>query len=148
MNIVHWENKLIGFGCDGASVNLSTNGLKGFLEERAPWVVTFWCLAHRLELSSKALFSTIDEMLLRLYFIYYEKSLKKCCDLDEVVQSLKDCLESSEMPVSQTKGNRPLCSCGTRFVNHKVVAMGRLVKKYGAYICHLVTLTEDNQLKL
>ena len=54
---------MIGFGCDGASVNIAANGLQGFL---VPWVIVFWCLAHHLELALKdalkgTVFSAIDE---------------------------------------------------------------------------------------
>jgi len=97
VGISEWENKLIGFGCDGTSVNLGAHGLRGHVEESVPWVVFFWCLAHHLELSLKdalkdMLFSTIDNMLMRVYYLYY-KSPKKCRDLDEVVVSLQLCLE-------------------------------------------------------
>lgn len=69
VGIIGWE-KLIGFGCDGTSINIGAGDLKGFLEKSAPWVVVFGCLAHRLELSLKdalkdTFFSSIDEMLLR-----------------------------------------------------------------------------------
>ena len=102
VGIVGWEEKLIGFGCDGASVNIGARGLRGFLENSVPWVVVFWCLAHRLELSLKdalkdTFFSSVDEMSLRVYYLY-EKSPKKCRELDEVVAELKMCLELSEMP--------------------------------------------------
>ena len=48
-----------------------------------------WCLAHRMELAVKGAlkgtsFDDIDEMLLRLYYIY-EKGPKKCCELNDVV---------------------------------------------------------------
>ena len=33
-----WRKKIIGFGCDGASVNIANRGLKGLLHESAPWV--------------------------------------------------------------------------------------------------------------
>ena len=83
-----------------------------------------WCPAHRLELALKdalkgTFFSTIDEMLMRMYYLY-ERSAKKCHDLDEVVASLKLCLEPTELP--QHGGNRPLHACGTRFISHKVTA--------------------------
>ena len=70
----------MGFGSDGASVNMAAGGLQGYLEADIPWVVVFWCLAHRLELSLKdalkhTFFSTIDEMPMRLYYLY-EKSPK------------------------------------------------------------------------
>ena len=41
------------FGSDGAGVNMAAGGLQGYLEAEVPWVVVFWCLAHRLELSLK-----------------------------------------------------------------------------------------------
>ena len=47
VGIVSWEEKLIGFGYDGASVNIGAGGLRGSLEKFVPWVVVFWCLAHR-----------------------------------------------------------------------------------------------------
>lgn len=54
MGVVGWENKLIGFGCDGTNANIGKHsGLKAHLKEAVPWVVVFWCLAHRLELSLK-----------------------------------------------------------------------------------------------
>ena len=50
-----------------------------------PWVFWMWCLAHRVELAIKdalksTTFDLIDEMLLRMYYIY-EKSPKKCREL-------------------------------------------------------------------
>ena len=85
-------------------------------------------------------------MLMHAYHLY-EKSPKKCHELDEVVASLRECLEEDEMPSSRTKGNRPLHACGTRFVSHKVAAINRFIDRYGAYINHLITLTEDSSVK-
>ena len=45
--------KLIGFGCGGTSVNIAERGLKMYLQDGAPWIEVFWCLAHRLELALK-----------------------------------------------------------------------------------------------
>jgi len=55
-----------------------------------------WCLAHRLELRIKdalkgTYFDGIDDMLLRLYYIY-ERSLKKCCELKDIVTDLQQFL--------------------------------------------------------
>ena len=124
MDPANWEDKLIGFGCDGTSVNIAGGRLRGYLEQSVPWVVVFWCLAHRLELSLKdalgaALFSSIDEML-RVYYVC-EKSQKKCCDLEDVVIELKACLEPTDMPTGG--GNRLLRACGTHFVAHKMAAL-------------------------
>ena len=66
---------------------------------------------------SKTYFTTVDELLLRIYYLY-EKSPKKCHELNEVVAELKQCLESGDLPAEG--GNRPLRACGTRFVAHKV----------------------------
>ena len=55
-----------------------------------------WCLAHRLELAIKdalkgTCFDLVDEMLLRLYYLY-EKSPKKSRELEDITVVLKDCL--------------------------------------------------------
>ena len=81
VGLATWEDKLIGFGCDGTSVNIAASGLRGYLEQSVLWVIVFWCLAHRLELSLKdtlgaTLFSCIDNMLMRVYYLH-EKSPKK-----------------------------------------------------------------------
>ena len=75
----------------------------------------------------------------------YEKSPKKCRELDEVVAKLKTCFESSVMP--DEGGNRPLRAFGTRFVSHKVKALDKLIDRYGAYVNHLTALTEDSKIK-
>ena len=74
-------SKLIGLGTDGASANVAASGLKGLVEGRLSWVFWMWCMAHRLELAikdalKKTAFDLIDELLLRLYYLY-EKSPKK-----------------------------------------------------------------------
>ena len=148
-----WKDKLIGFGCDGASVNMAAGGLRGYLQHCVPWVVVFWCLAHWLELAlkdalSSTLFSSIDNMLMRLYYLY-EKSPKKCRELEDVVAELRVCLEATHMPSSASGhgGNRPLRACGTRFVAHKVAVLERVVSRFGAYCNHLTNLSEDHTVK-
>lgn len=147
--MVDWKQKLVGFGCDCASVNMGANGLCGLLEQDVSWVISFWCLIHHLQLALKdslksTFFSTIDGMLTQLYLLY-EKSPKKCRELDEIVDSLHMCLSNEDMPTAG--GNRPLRACGTRFVGHKVMALNRLVDQYGAYLAHILELTEDSRVK-
>ena len=149
VGIKEWENKLIGLGCDGTNANIADGGLKGHIQKAVPWIIVCWCLAHRLELSLKdalksTFFSSVDELLLKVYFLY-ENSPKKCRELESVVEELRNCLQLSEMP--RIGGSRPLRACGTRFVVHKAAALGRLVDKYGAYLCHLVAMTEDASIK-
>ena len=102
MGAADWETKLIGFGCDGTNANIEDGRLIGLLKKAVPWVIVFWCLAHRLELALKdalksTFFTTIDGLLLQVYYMY-EKSPKKCSELEAVVQKLKTCLEPTEIP--------------------------------------------------
>ena len=78
-------------------------------------------------------------MLTRVYCLC-EKSPKMCVELADVVNELRQCLEDSDMPA---RGNRPLQACGTRFVAHKLAALGCLIDRYGAYFAHLLTLEND-----
>ena len=118
-------SRLIGIGCDGASVNMGDNALKGLVKADKPWIVFVWCLAHCLELALKdalkaTYFSTLEEMLMRMYYLY-AKAPKKCRELEEVISSLARCLDLSEF--SESGGKRPIRACGTRFISHKVAAL-------------------------
>ena len=99
MGITDWEKRMIGLGCDGCNANMGERGLRGLLQQSIPWVVVFWCLAHRLELSLKdalksTFFSTVDELLMQVYYVY-KKSPTKCKELLEVVNELKYKLDTS-----------------------------------------------------
>ena len=137
---------LVGGGTDGASVNVAEqNGMRGMMQDAHPWLLWSWCFAHRLELACKSalsstLFKGIEEMLLRLYYVY-EKSPKKTRELEEVVKELK---EVFEFP---SGGNKPVRSQGSRWINHKRKALQRVVDRYGAYISHLTALAEDGSVK-
>ena len=110
----------MGFGCDGTSVNFGAHGLRGHVEESIPWVVFFWCLAHRLWLSLNA----------DVYVLPISQITKKVLWSRLSSSSLKPCLEHSYMPHPKTKENRPLCACGTWFVSHKVAAIHRFIDRY------------------
>ena len=133
---------LVGGGTDGASVNIAPiNDMRAQLQGALPWLFWSWCYAHQLELACKDAFasplcSAILEMLLRLYYLY-EKSPKKSRELSAIAEDLK---EVFELPKG---GNLPIRSCGTRWINHKRKALQRVVDRYGAYLHHLTTLTED-----
>ena len=75
-NVLKSKPILIGGGIDGASVNVGNqNGMMAKMQRELPWLFWSWCYAHRLELAfkdsfSSNLFSSITEMLLRLYSLY------------------------------------------------------------------------------
>jgi hypothetical protein len=117
--------KLVGFGTDGAAANISKQGLKGLVEKELKWVFWMWCLAHRLELSVKdsltgTVFDSINEMLLRLYYIY-EKSPKKCRELEDLISDLGEFISFTD------KGLRPVRASGSRWISHKLSAMRRIL---------------------
>lgn len=137
--------KLVGIGTDGASANIAAAGLKGLVEKHLPWVYWMWCMAHCLELAVRdapktTTFDVVDELLLRLYYLY-EKSPKKCRELEDIVQDLRECFSIED------NGIKPVRSSGSRWVAHKLRAMTRVVSKFGAYTSHLTTLSEDSSLK-
>ena len=45
-------------------------------------------------------------------------------------------------------GVRPSRVCGTRFISHKVLALERILDRYGAYLNHFLALIEDPTTKL
>ena len=136
---------LVGIGTDGMSVNIAAAGLKGLVEGELQWVFWMWCLAHRQELALKGalkgtVFDLIDEMLVHLYYVY-EKSPKKCRELEGVVADLRQCVEFDD------SGVRPLRASGSRWVSHKVNAMKRILSKFGACTNHLTALSMDSSVQ-
>ena len=112
-------------------------------------MVVFWCLAHHLKLFledalKSTFFIAIDELLMQVYFMY-EKSPKKCCELEAVVEELKACSEPADIPGQG--GSRSLRTCGTRFIAQKVAALERLIDGFGAYIGYLTAMIEDSMIK-
>ena len=137
---------LIRGGTDGVSVNIGRhNSMRAKLQGVLEWLFWAGCYAHRLELASKngiasSLFKEIEELLLRLYYLY-EKSPKKTRELASIVQDLK---EAFDFPGT---GNVPLQSQGSHWINHKRRALQRVSDWYGAYMSHLIALSEDMSLK-
>ena len=98
-----------------------------------------WCMAHRLELAIKdamkaTAFDLIDDLLLRLYYLY-EKSPKKCRELEDIISDLKERLTFDDA------GIKPVCASGSRWVAHNN-AMKQVVSKFGAYTNHIAALSE------
>ena len=141
--ITSFEEKLVGLNVDGASVN--TGKHKGFaarIKKSAPWLNVVHCFNHRLELSIKdALeqipsFQTINEFLLKLYYLYHKnpKRLRLLYELSE---------EEGKSAQKLTKVG------GTRWVDHKYTAMERALQNYGIYMECVEEFTEtDSQASM
>ena len=147
-SVLNTESKpvLVGGGTDGASVNIGVHkGMKAQLQDILPWLFWAWCFSHRLELACKdsftsALFTEINEMLLRLYYLY-SKSPKKTHELALIGEDLK------EVFCFPKGGNVPVRCQGTRWISHKRRAMQRIVDRFGAYIQHLTAMVNDTSVK-
>ena len=80
------------------------------MERQLDWFFGMWYLAHRLELAVKdalkgTRFHSIDEMLLRLYYLY-EKSPQKCRELEEIILTSK-----STCALTMLGSNQFVCVC-------------------------------------
>ena len=112
-------NKLIGFTSDDASVNRGDkNSVKTSLRENSPWLVFIWCIAHRLELAIEnalqgMIFDTIDEMILRLFYLY-QKAPKKLHQLRELHEMYKGAM------YFLSGSCKPKKASGTRWISHKL----------------------------
>ena len=139
-------NKLIGFTSDGASVNRGDkNSVNTSLRENSPWLVFIWCIAHHLELAIEnalqgTIFDTIDEMILRLFYVYQKapKKLRQLRELHEIYKGAMDFLSDS----CKTKK-----ASGTRWISHKLGARKTCLDKWGIYIQHLEGFAEDKSYK-
>ena len=142
LGVDNYEEKLIGFCADGANVNKGgKTGVKALLQEVCPWILFIWCMSHRLELAIKesltgTQFMMIDEMLLHLYLLY-EKSPKKCNQLEELHEQLKEVYEFESGTL------KPLRSNGTRWITHKLSAIRLIIDKFGLYMRHLDDMVAD-----
>ncbi|CAB4003716.1 zinc finger 862-like [Paramuricea clavata] len=145
VGILPYHKKLVGFTSDGASVNRGcNNSIMTRLQEKSPWMVFIWCVAHRLELAlSDALktteFQDVDDMLLKMYLLY-KKAPKKVRQLKELHDLYKETMEFDE------GGIKPKKSSGSRWISHKLAAMKMCLDKWGLYIQHLETMTEDETI--
>ena len=119
--------------------------MKGQLQSSLPWLHWTWCYSHHLELACKdaltsPLFADINDMLLRLYYLY-KKSPKKSQELTTIVEELK---EVYQFPKG---GSLPVPCQGTRWISYKRKALQRVVDRFGAYVSHLAALIEDSTVK-
>ena len=84
---LEWEffkGRLVGLGCDGASVMLGCkSGLITLLQREQPVIVPIHCYGHRLELAFKdstkkvKLYGKLASLLLGLYYFYHQSALNR-----------------------------------------------------------------------
>ena len=92
------------------------DGVISILQRHLPWVIYVWCVAHRLELALKdalqgTIFDDVDEVLLRLYYLY-ENSPKKLRQLRDLQRMYSETLQFEQ------GGIRPKRACGMWFGFH------------------------------
>ena len=136
-------DKLVFFSSDGASVNSGKkSGLIALFREEYEWVSFIWCFSHRLELALKdalqEFIDPVEETLRHLYYLY-EKSSKKHRELKNLFKLLKNQYEF------YGAGVKPIKATGTRWIDHKLRAMERVVDKYGLYCQHLQHLIPETK---
>ena len=123
-----WK-KIIYLSADDASVNSGKDsGLIAKLQEENEWIIFVWCFSHCLGLVLKDALADfrnpVDESLMNLYYLYHKSSKK----LRELKLLFKDIKEDFEM---FGDGVRPVKSTGTRWIDHRIRAMARVIDKFG-----------------
>lgn len=144
--IHHWKDKLVGFGADGASVNLGKGGgVAALLRQEVPYLIDFHCLPHRLELAllelqrKCKLVETMYEVL-QLIWKTYHYSPKSTHELQTV---------GSELGVNVLK---PTQVSGTRWLPHISRALKVMIVpgkegsgQYAAVLCHMDHLSATSK---
>ena len=132
-NLIELWKKIIYLSADGASVNSGKDsGLIAKLQEENEWILFVWCFSHRLELALKDALADftnpVDESLMNMYYLY-QKSSKKLRELKLLFKEI-----DFEM---YGDGVKPVKATGTRWIDHRIRAMTRLIDKFGLYSRHL-----------
>ena len=132
-----WKSKLIGFCSDGASVNMGhVRGVSTLLKQQSPWIISVWCLVHRLELAVKDAFKstymdTVIEILTSIYY-FYKGSAKRNREAQELAEIMDDHFL------------KPAKCNGTRWVEHKLLAVSKLLHNWFIIVSHMSNYAEDN----
>ena len=93
--IDEWKRKVIGFGADGASVNMGCRGgIVAILRVEIPHLVEVHCVAHRLELSvldacKEVSYVQIFEKIVKGVLKFYSHSSKRNRELHEIADTLE-----------------------------------------------------------
>ncbi|XP_021357227.1 zinc finger protein 862-like [Mizuhopecten yessoensis] len=134
-----YKQKLVGFCSDGANVMMGKKkGVISLLKEQgnADWVLSVWCLAHRLELAIKDAFKqtymdTVVDVL-QLIFYFYRGSAKRNKEAHDIADMMEDHFY------------KPAKANGTRWVEHKLMAVAKLKSNWKVIVMHIMNYAEDN----
>ena len=120
-----WHNKVIGVGCDGASVNIGKrNSVSTRLcDDDHPYILPVHCVAHRLELAvlrslkDQLVLGTVQDILKKIYK-HYHFSPKALRELRSVAETMDESII------------KPTRLQGTRWTPHFEKACRALIKDY------------------
>ncbi|WAR14524.1 ZN862-like protein [Mya arenaria] len=126
-----YKNKTVGFCSDGASVMMGKK--QGVIQKikdqgQAPWILAMWCLAHRLELA-----------LIDCFKGEYLETV-----VDVLTSSAKRIKEAGEIAdIMETQFTKPEKCNGTRWVDHNLRAISKLIKNWKVLVMHMMSYSED-----
>jgi len=133
----NWKDKLIGFGSDGASVNLGCRGgIAALIKRDVPHLVITHCIAHRLELAANSAIKHHKHMteiqdLLQYLYKHYQYSPKALRELKQIGEVLEE------------KVLKPTKLAGTRWLPHIHRALNVLVKGFKVLLAHFEHIRES-----
>ncbi|XP_070548832.1 zinc finger protein 862-like [Ptychodera flava] len=142
ISLQQMQQKIVGFGCDGASVNTgSVSGVITLLQTNiSKEIVLVKCLAHRLELAFKDaikgihLYTKLNTLLTELFKFYHTSSLQ--------TENLKQTFRALGLQTAL-----PHRVGGTRWVSHVLGALIQVWKGYAAYVKHLGQVASEHSNK-
>ena len=121
--------KIVGYGADGASVNMgSLSGIGQRLREKQPLITVVHCMAHRLELSFKDILKQsksqlqVVQFLSHIYAFYHKSALNR--------SMLKRCSDALGVKGIPTRVG------GTRWIPHTYTALQNMWSLYPALLQH------------
>lgn len=129
--ILNWKDKLVGVGCDGASVNIGRNNSVAtrIQDQGHDYILIVHCVAHRLELGvlsairDNRLMADLKDVLHKIYK-HYHYSPKAVREVQEIAESMDENIL------------RPNRVDGTRWTPHMERALRILTTSYNVLLAH------------
>ena len=157
------KHTMVGFGADGASVNMGKKkGVAARLRVDKPWLVTVHCSNHRLKLTVKYVFagSYYTEVFDTFTQIYYRfnNSSKRLHELAALAAAMeahvvKPCKAHGTHWVQHNVAAlaaameahvmKPCNAHGTCWMQHNVAAATAILRSYDVLITHLESMSAD-----